>query len=88
MHRAELGSMLSKTHRCAVMPSEGPSIYSDAVEEAISVQRTRIRCRAFLLALLIVACALTVGTYINARYNGFAVSLDKAAPTESSPGHI
>jgi len=51
-----------------------------ALEDSYSekTRRTRIRCRTFLLALLIAACALVAGTYINARYTSFTVSLDRA----------
>jgi hypothetical protein len=46
-------------------------------------ERTKIRCWYWLLALIVGCVTLTIGTYINARYNAFSVQVtaDDPAPT-------
>ena len=57
-------------------------------------KRTLIRCRYWLAAFVLGCATLTIGTYINARYSAFTVSLNddgtipnKEAPTVPAPRH-
>lgn len=48
-------------------------------------KRTRVRCRAFLIALFIGGLVMTAGTYINARYVGYSVSIDTQVVPDNPP---
>lgn len=48
-------------------------------------KRTVVRCRYWLAALVVVCVTLTVGTYINARYNAFTVQMTEEDPAPPPP---
>jgi hypothetical protein len=53
------------------------ALVEETVNEAKEkTARTRIRARTFLIALGVAALTLTAGTYINARYMPYSVSID------------